>query len=114
MKDGKIISLEDFEKVDIRVGTIINASVNKKARHPAYKLKIDFGDEFGIKNSSAQITNLYTPDELIGKQVVCVVNFNPIRVSEVKSEVRVLGADTKEGVSILTLDKPVKNGNKIY
>lgn len=109
-----IISLEEFEKVDIRIGTITDASINKKARHPAYKLKIDFGDEIGIKWSSAQITDLYEPNDLIGKQVVCVVNFNPIRISEVKSEVRVLGADTKEGVSLLTIDDKVLNGSKIY
>lgn len=109
-----IISLEDFEKIDIRVGTIIDASVNKKARHPAYKLKIDFGDELGIKWSSAQITDLYTPEDLIGKQVVCIVNFNPIRISEVKSEVRVLGADTDNGVSLLTIDKIAPNGKIIY
>lgn len=110
----EIISLEDFEKVDIRVGTIIDASINKKARHPAYKLKIDFGDELGVKLSSAQITDLYTSENLIGKQVVCVVNFNPIRISEVKSEVRLLGADKGDGVSLLTLDKKVPNGKRIY
>lgn len=112
--DTKIISLDDFEKVDIRVGTIIDASLNKRARHPAYKLKIDLGDEIGVKLSSAQITTLYKPEELIGKQVVCVINFNPIRISEVKSEVRVLGADTDNGVSLLTLDKRVLNGKRIY
>ncbi len=109
-----LISLEEFEKVDIRIGTITDASINKKARHPAYKLKIDFGDEIGTKWSSAQITDLYEPNDLIGKQVVCVVNFNPIRISEVKSEVRVLGVDTKEGVSLLTIDDKVLNGSKIY
>lgn len=112
--DKDIISLDDFEKVDIRIGEVIDASINRKARHPAYKLKIDFGHELGVKWSSAQITDLYEVNDLIGKQVVCVINFNPIRISEVKSEVRVLGVDTKEGVSLLTVDKKVLNGNKIY
>ena len=108
-----MISLEDFNKIDIRVGTIVDASINKGTTHPAYKLKIDFG-EFGIKNSSAQITELYKPEELIGKQVIAVVNFEPIRISQVKSEVRILGADTENGVTLLNLDQKVENGIKIY
>ncbi len=107
-----MITLEDFEKIDMRVGTIIDASINKGARKPAYKLKIDIGD-LGIKNSSAQITDLYKPEDLIGKKVVVVVNFSPIRVSEVKSEVRILGALIDEGCALLTLDKPAENGSKI-
>lgn len=110
----EIISLEDFEKVDIRVGTIIDASINKRTRYPAYKLKIDFGNELGVKLSSAQITDLYNSEDLIGKQVVCVVNFSPIKISEVKSEVRILGAEKGDGVSLLTLDKKVPNGKRIY
>lgn len=109
-----MIELDDFNKVDMRVGTIIDASVNKRARHPAYKLKIDFGDELGIKNSSAQITELYSAEELIGRQIVAVVNFEPIRISEVKSEVRLLGTDTDNGVILLHFESPVKNGSKIY
>ena len=108
-----MINLEDFNKIDIRVGTIVDASINKGARHPAYKLKIDFGN-FGIKNSSAQITDLYKPEELIGKQVIAVTNFEPIRISQVKSEVRILGTDTENGVVLLNLDKKVENGTKIY
>ena len=104
-----MITLTDFENVEMRVGTIIAASPNKGARKPAYKLKIDFG-EHGIKNSSAQITEFYTPDNLVGKQVIAVMNFEPIKISEVKSEVRVLGVETKEGVVLISLDKKTPNG----
>ena len=108
-----MITLEDFNKIDIRVGTIVDAGINKGARCPAYKLKIDF-KELGIKNSSAQITDLYKPEDLIGKQVIAVVNFEPIKISQIKSEVRILGADSKNGVVLLNLDKEVENGTKIY
>ena len=109
----EMISIEDFLKVDMRVGTIIEASVNKKAKKPAYKLKIDFGEEIGIKTSSAQITKLYTTDELIGKQIIAVVNFPPRQIADVKSEVLVLGSDSKQGVVILGLTEKVENGDKI-
>lgn len=109
-----MIELEDFDKVDMRVGTVIDASLNKRARKPAYKVKIDLGEELGVKNSSAQITDLYMPDELIGKQVIVVANFEPIRIADVKSEVRILGADTEEGVVLLDLERKVENGAKIF
>lgn len=109
-----MIELEDFDKVDMRVGTVIDASLNKRARKPAYKVKIDLGEELGVKNSSAQITDLYKPDELIGKQVIVVANFEPIRIADVKSEVRILGADTEEGVVLLDLERKVENGAKIF
>lgn len=108
------ISIDDFKKVDMRVGTIIDASINKGARKPAYKLKIDFGEEIGIKNSSAQITDLYELEDLIGKQVVAVINFEPVKISQVKSEVLVLGVDTSLGVALLNIDKNVLNGSRIY
>lgn len=108
------ISIDDFKKVDMRVGTIIDASINKGARKPAYKLKIDFGEEIGIKNSSAQIIDLYEPEDLIGKQVVAVINFEPVKISQVKSEVLVLGVDTSLGVALLNIDKNVLNGSRIY
>lgn len=107
-----MITVADFKKIEIRVGTIIEASINKGARKPAYKLKIDFG-EFGIKNSSAQITELYQPEDLIGKQIVAVMNFEPIKISEVKSEVLVLGSLAERGVILLSLDKPTANGTLI-
>lgn len=106
-----MIELKDFDKVDMRVGTIIEASVNKKARNKAYKLKIDLGSEFGVKESSAQITDC---ENLIGKQVIVVINFEPMHIGDVKSEVRVLGADTNDGVVLLSLDKTVINGSMIF
>lgn len=109
-----MIELKDFDKVDMRVGTIIEASVNKKARNKAYKLKIDLGSELGVKESSAQITDLYTCENLIGKQVIVVTNFEPMHIGDVKSEVRVLGADTNDGVVLLSLDKTVINGSRIF
>ena len=105
-----MIELKDFDKVDMRVGTIIEASVNKKARNKAYKLKIDLGSEFGVKESSAQITDLYTCENLIGKQVIVVTNFEPMHIGDV----RVLGADTNDGVVLLSLDKTVINGSRIF
>ena len=107
-----MITVADFKKIEIRVGTIIESSINKGARKPAYKLRIDFG-EFGIKNSSAQITELYQPEDLIGKQIVAVMNFEPIKISEVKSEVLVLGSLAERGVILLSLDKPTANGTLI-
>ena len=107
-----MLNKEDFFKIDMRVGTIVDASINKKTRVPAYKMKIDFG-ELGIKNSSAQITDLYTPETLIGRQVICVFNLTPIKVSEIKSEVLVLGTITDKGVVLLNVDEKVENGLRI-
>ena len=109
-----MLSIDDFNKVDMRVGTIINVGLNKRARKPAYKIKIDVGEDIGIKNSSAQITDLYSIEELIGKQVIVVTNFEPIRIADVKSEVRILGADTEEGCVILNPERTVANGSKIF
>jgi tRNA-binding protein len=102
----------NFLSLDIRVGTIIECSVNEKAKKPAYKLSIDFGD-LGIKKSSAQITDKYTCEELIGLQIVAVTNFPPKQVAGVLSEVLVLGVVEKDGVTLLTPNKKVKNGEKI-
>ena len=107
-------TFDDFMKIDIRAGTIIDAKVFKKAKKPAYQLKIDFGEDIGIKNSSAQITDLYSMEELVGKQVIVVANFEPIRIADVKSEVRILGADTKEGCVIIGPERKVENGSKIF
>ena len=107
-----MITLEHFDEVDMRVGTITAVSLNKRARKPAYKITVDLGD-FGTKNSSAQLTT-YEPEELVGKQVVCVCNFEPMRIGDVKSEVRLLGSDTDEGCVLLTSLTPVKNGSKIF
>ena len=110
----QMIEYDDFLKVEMRVGTIIDAEPNVKARKPAYKLTIDFGEEIGIKTSSAQITDLYTPDTLIGRQIIAVMNFKPIKVADVKSEVLVLGTDTEKGVALLQPDRSVANGSRIY
>ena len=108
-----MIKIEDFKKVDMRVGTIIEAKINEKAKKKAYKIKIDFGKELGIKTSSAQITKLYKEEELIGKQIIAVVNFPPLQIADVKSEVLILGVETEEGVVLLDLERKVENGLKI-
>ncbi len=109
-----MITVEDFDKVEMRVGTVIEAEINKKARTPAYKLKINFGGELGVKTSSAQITALYTPEELVGKQVVCCVNLEPMRIGSVKSEVRILGSESAQGVVLLRLTEKGADGDRIF
>ena len=107
------ISWDDFEKIDIRVGTILEVNDFPKAKRPAYQITIDFG-ESGIKKSSAQLTDLYKKEELIGKQVVAIVNFPPKQIANFFSECLVLGVytDQKE-VVLLQPDKKVENGWKI-
>ncbi len=107
-----MIEYTDFSKVEIRVGTIIEASINEKAIKKAYKLKIDFGP-LGIKTSSAQITEEYNPEDLIGKQICAVMNFKPKQVASVMSEVLILGACNNTNVVLLTTDKKVENGLKV-
>ena len=106
-------TFEDFIKLDIRVGTITGAKIFEKAKKPAYQLKIDFGEKIGVKKSSAQITERYTPDELIGKQVLAVVNFPPRQIADFMSEVLVLGTYSNGGVVLITPDKEVANGDKL-
>ena len=106
-------TFDDFLKLDIRVGTIIEASNFDNAKRPAYKLKIDFGDDLGIKKSSAQITDKYNLDELIGKKVLAVVNFPPRQIADYMSEVLVLGTYSEDGVVLITPDKETKNGDKL-
>lgn len=107
------INWADFEKIDIRVGTILSAENLQKAKKPAFVLKIDFG-ALGIKTSSAQITVHYQIDELVGKQIIAIVNFPPKRIAGIKSECLVMGIyEETEDVVLLSADKKVKNGLKI-
>lgn len=106
-------TFDDFMKLDIRVGTITEAKVFEKARKPAYQLVVDLGGEIGLKRSSAQITDHYTPEELMGKQVLAVVNFPPRQIANFMSEILVLGTYSEGGVVLITPDKPVKNGDKL-
>ncbi len=104
---------DDFMKLDIRVGTIIEAKPFAKAKKPAYQLKIDLGEELGIKKSSAQITEVYSAENLIGKQIMAVVNFPPRQIADFMSEVLVLGTYSRQGVVLITPDMEVQNGDKL-
>lgn len=106
-------TFENFEKLDIRVGEIVEAVEFPEARKPAYKLKVDFGIEIGIKKSSAQITDFYKPEELIGKQVLGIINFPPRQIAGFMSEVLVLGVYNENGVVLIGVDSKVKNGDKL-
>ncbi|NLL18633.1 MAG: tRNA-binding protein [Clostridia bacterium] len=106
-------TFEDFMKLDIRVGEIIKAEEFPKARKPAYKLWVDFGEEIGVKKSSAQITECYRIEELVGKQVMGVVNFPPRQVADFKSEVLVLGVYASQGVVLIQPEQPVQKGDKL-
>lgn len=108
------ISWRDFDKVELRVGTIVSATEFPEARKPAYKLQVDFGSEIGIRRSSAQITELYELDELVGKQVLGVVNFPPKQIGPFISECLVTGVVQEGGAVILAVpDKPAKNGDRL-
>ena len=106
-------TFEDFMKLDIRVGTIISANKFEKAKRPAYQLKIDFGEKIGVKKSSAQVTDIYSLDDLVGKQILAVVNFPTKQIANFISEVLVLGTYSKDGVVLITPDKKVENGDKL-
>ncbi|WP_119257030.1 tRNA-binding protein [Shinella zoogloeoides] len=108
------ITYADFERVDIRVGTIVEALPFPEARKPAYKLQIDFGPEIGIKKSSAQITVHYTLEDLVGRQVLAVVNFPPRQIGPVRSEVLTLGFEDETGAIVLAgVGQAVPNGKKM-
>ncbi|MBQ3286538.1 MAG: tRNA-binding protein [Firmicutes bacterium] len=109
-----MINIEDFDKVEMRAGTVVDVGINKKARKPAYKVTIDFGEELGRKTSSAQITDLYKEEDLLGKQVICCVNLTPMHIGSVKSEVRILGTESAQGVVLLTPTQTVKNGDRVF
>ena len=107
------ISFEDFQKVDIRIGTIIEVNDFPKARKPAYQLKIDFGD-LGVKKSRAQITDLYTKEDLLNRQIMAIVNFSPRQIANFMSECLVLGVYHSEGdVVLLQVSKTAVNGEQI-
>jgi tRNA-binding protein len=107
-------SIETFFEVDIRVGRVVAAVLNPKARKPAYRMEIDFGP-FGMRTSSAQLTALYTPAELIGRQVLAVVNFSPRRVAGVESQVLVLGvADADGAIILLTTEREAPLGSRVH
>lgn len=109
-----LISFDDFLKVDIRAGTILEARVFPEARKPAYILLIDFGPELGVKKSSAQITVHYTPEALVGRQVMAVVNIPPRQIGPVRSEVLTLGYEDADGAIVLAaLERPVPNGKRL-
>ncbi len=109
------IGFDDFLKVDIRVGTIVRAGVFPQARKPALKLEIDFGPDLGIRKSSAQITRHYTPDELVGRQVLAVVNFPPRQIGPMMSQVLTLGVPDADGeVVLIGADMKVPDGGRLF
>ena len=109
------ISFDDFQKVDIRVGTVVKAEDYPEARKPAIKLWVDFGEEIGIRKSSAQITAHYTPEGLIGKQVMAVVNFPPRQIGKFMSEILVLGLPDATGeITLIGPDGAVPNGGRMH
>lgn len=109
MSNKPLISWQDFTKIEIRVGTVINAQDFIEAKKSAYQITIDFG-AYGIRKTSAQITKLYKPEEIIGKQVVAVVNFPKKQIANMQSECLILGAVNGDEVTLLSLDKEVENG----
>lgn len=108
-----MVNFQDFMKLDIRVGEIIKVEFFEKAKKPAYKLLVDFGNEIGIKKSSAQITECYKEEDLVGKQVLGVVNFPPRQIADFMSEVLVLGIYSTQGVVLIQPQQPVKKGDKL-
>ena len=110
-----MIAWDDFAKVDIRVGTVLSAVPNAGARKPALVLEVDFGPEIGLKRSSAQLADLYRPEDLVGRQVAAVVNFPPRQIAKVMSEVLVLGFPDAEGrVVLVAVERPVPNGGRLF
>jgi tRNA-binding protein len=109
----KQISWADFEQVELRVGTIIEVEDFPEARKPAYKVKVDFGPEIGVKKSSAQVTDFYSKEELLGKQIVGVVNFPPKQIGPMRSEFLLTGFYRDDGVVLAVPEREVPNGAKL-
>ena len=110
----EIITWQDFEKVELRAGTIIEVIDFPKAKNPAYQLKVDLGNEIGIKQSSAQLTKLYSKEELVGRQVLCVVNFPPRQIANFLSEILVTGFVLPDGEVVLSsIERHIPNGTKL-
>ena len=108
------ITWQDFEKVELRAGTIIEVNDFPKAKKPAFQLKVDLGEEIGIKQSSAQLTKLYSKEELLGKQVLCVTNFPPRQIANFLSEILVTGYILDDGEVVLSsIERPVPNGTRL-
>lgn len=111
---AETISYADFEKIDIRTGTVVEARAFPEARKPAYILLIDFGPEIGVRKSSAQITARYTPETLVGRQVMAVVNFPPRQIGPIRSEVLTLGFEDEDGAIVLAAtERGVPNGRRL-
>ena len=111
--EGDLIDWKDFTKIEMRIGTIISAKSFKEAKNPAYKINVDFG-AFGIKKTSAQNTKLYRPEDIIGKQIVAVINFPPKQIANIMSECLILGGlGNNEEVTLLQPERTLKNGARI-
>ncbi len=109
------IDYEDFDKIEIRVGTVIKAEPFEKARKPSYKIWVDLGEEIGIKKSSAQVTFFYHPVDLVGRQVLCVCNLKPMQIADFMSEVLITGFKSSEGEIVLaSVERNVANGAKLH
>lgn len=107
-------SIDDFSKLDLRVGTVKNVEDIEKARKPVYKLTIDFGQEIGTRTIVAGIKDLYTKEQLLGRQVVCIVNLDPKSVAGVESNGMVLAAEGAASLALLSVDKTIENGSKVH
>lgn len=107
------LSWAEFEKVEARIGTIVSVEAFPEARRPAYILHVDFGESLGVRKSSAQITELYEPEGLIGKQVLAIVNFPPKQIGPIQSTCLVTGVYTDDGVVLVTPDRPCENGSRL-
>jgi tRNA-binding protein len=110
-----VAAYEDFVRLDIRIGTVVEVLPFPEARKPAYRLRVDFGPKLGVRQSSAQLTALYRPDDLVGRQVAAVVNLPPRQIGPVRSEVLVLGfPDARGDVVLVAPERPVPNGGRLF